>query len=126
VPSVAANGQIALEVLRTQPCPHVILLDLLMPVMDGWQFRRQLLAHPTWAQIPVVVVSGAHDAQSAMIGLWIIRKPFALDQLLATLRAYPGEESYRARQWIILKNDRPVADEHAATQAFNTTAIAWA
>jgi CheY-like chemotaxis protein len=84
-PRTAANGAIACDVLRTEPRPHVILLDLLMPHMNGWQFRARQLATPQWADIPVIVLSGAQHADRAMRAAAIMPKPFAFDQLLATL-----------------------------------------
>src|SRR5688500_52238 len=53
----AANGEEALAHLRKGPLPRLILLDLMMPVMNGWQFRQQQLRDPVLAPIPVVVVS---------------------------------------------------------------------
>ncbi len=54
----ARNGLEAFEILRTRrPC--VILLDLMMPGMDGWQFRTAQRGDPELAGIPVVVVTGA-------------------------------------------------------------------
>ena len=54
----AANGVEALGVLRTTPEPPcLILLDLMMPVMDGRQFREQQVKNPAWLQIPVIVIS---------------------------------------------------------------------
>jgi len=54
----AANGKQALEWLSDQErLPCVILLDLRMPVMDGWDFRQSLRSHPKWLKIPVIVVS---------------------------------------------------------------------
>jgi two-component system response regulator MprA len=85
-PTTAANGQLALDVLGAQPSPDVILLDLLMPDMNGWQFRAHQLAHPAWATIPVVVMSGAQSAGRAMKAAATIAKPFTFDQLLTTLR----------------------------------------
>jgi CheY-like chemotaxis protein len=55
----AANGQEALQQLRTQK-PSVILLDLMMPVMDGFEFIAEFNCHPEWADIPVVVVTAKH------------------------------------------------------------------
>ena len=42
---------------RQEPLPRVVLLDLMMPVMDGWEFRRRQLADATIAHIPIIVVS---------------------------------------------------------------------
>ncbi len=57
--STAANGRDALEQLRTGEKPCVILLDLMMPVMNGWEFRRELERDPALADVPVVVISAA-------------------------------------------------------------------
>ena len=53
----AANGREALVHLRTSVIFCMVLLDLGMPVMDGWQFRAQQLGEPAMASIPVVIVS---------------------------------------------------------------------
>src|SRR5580765_7790969 len=53
----AANGREALEQLRAGPKPSLILLDLMMPVMNGTEFRAEQLRDPALASIPVVVVS---------------------------------------------------------------------
>ena len=55
----AANGQEALDVLRNGPIPDLILLDMLMPVLDGWRLARQLKALPYLASVPVIVVTGS-------------------------------------------------------------------
>src|SRR5262245_26845005 len=60
--STAANGQEALDRLRAGPRPGLILLDLLMPTMDGWEFCHRLRQDPALASIPVVVVSGVGDS----------------------------------------------------------------
>jgi CheY-like chemotaxis protein len=80
----AGNGQEALEELSRAPA-DVILLDLMMPVMDGWQFRAEQQKHPVWRHIPVIVVSA--DAQIAdkarSIGAHgFLRKPLNIDDLL--------------------------------------------
>jgi CheY-like chemotaxis protein len=56
-PTEAANGAEALRQLRSGPPPEVILLDLMMPVMDGWTFRAEQLRDPSIAHIPVIIVS---------------------------------------------------------------------
>ena len=60
-PIEASKGQEALAYLRGGSEADVILLDLRMPVMDGWAFRREQLRDPKLAPIPVVVFSGATD-----------------------------------------------------------------
>ncbi len=86
---VAAHGADALAVLRaSSPRPRVILLDLMMPVMDGWEFRRALKADPELARIPVVVVSADHMLEQKIASLAVeawLPKPFELDTLLATI-----------------------------------------
>lgn len=80
---LAENGQEALDVLRAGPLPHVILLDLLMPVMSGWQFRQEQLADPALAGIPVIVVSASApgDARADRY----LPKPFCIDELLSAV-----------------------------------------
>src|SRR3954449_13506285 len=60
-PVPAANGQEALSYLRAGGHANVILLDLRMPVMDGWAFRKEQRGDPGLAAIPVVVISGLND-----------------------------------------------------------------
>jgi CheY-like chemotaxis protein len=85
----AANGLEALEMARRER-PAVILLDLMMPVMDGQTFRREQLGDATLATIPVVVLS-AH-AKTAELARELgasthLMKPFDLDQLLRAITA---------------------------------------
>ena len=57
--ALAANGRAALNHLRKGLRPSVILLDLMMPVMDGWDFRNEQLADPALKDIPVVILTAA-------------------------------------------------------------------
>src|ERR1051325_6252526 len=85
----AANGKEALERLRTMPPPSLILLDLMMPVMDGEQFRAQQLRDPALASIPVVVVSAHASAEerAALLGAaGCVKKPFEIEDLLEQVR----------------------------------------
>jgi CheY-like chemotaxis protein len=84
---IASNGREALDALRGAPQqPRLILLDLMMPVMDGWEFLREREREPSLAEIPVCAVSAAEqlprDVQHA------IRKPFRLDDLLRVVARY--------------------------------------
>ena len=80
----AANGAEALEALRregTRPC--LILLDLMMPVMNGYEFRKEQRADPALAEIPVVVIS-AH-ARGQVDADVFLPKPIGLRRLLAVI-----------------------------------------
>src|SRR5947208_5356923 len=59
--STAANGAEAIERLRTSDQPDLILLDLRMPVMDGWTLRAELKRDPELSSIPVVILSGVDE-----------------------------------------------------------------
>ena len=80
----AAHGQDAFDQLRTGPLPSLILLDLMMPVMDGWEFRRRQQEDARLRSIPVVVMSASADL-SAVDAAGHLRKPFELSELLGTV-----------------------------------------
>ncbi len=84
----AENGKVALEMLRSGLVPEAIVLDVMMPVMNGWEFRREQLADPALAVIPVIVVSADCHARSVAPTLGILEvlpKPADVDELLRTL-----------------------------------------
>ena len=89
--STAANGQLALDALR-QHAAAVIVLDLMMPVMDGWQFRQQQIHDPRLAGIPVVVVTAAGSRTSLppIDAHGWLSKPVDLDQLLQMITPLCG------------------------------------
>ena len=67
----AANGRQAIEVIQSGVIPDLIILDLIMAEMDGFEFLRQVRPHPEWSKIPVVVVSSLdinNDAQEVLRG----------------------------------------------------------
>ena len=79
------DGRTALEMLEVW-VPRVILLDLMMPSMDGWSFRAKQLATQGSDAIPVVVLSAARDPRvEALRPAAVMSKPFNLDQLLHTV-----------------------------------------
>jgi CheY-like chemotaxis protein len=87
---VANDGQEALDLLAAADPPCVVLLDLVMPVMDGWQFLASVQADPLLAQIPVVIVS-AHAATHAPAGsVGLLRKPFGTAELFAAVATHCG------------------------------------
>ena len=85
----ATNGLAALDHLRAGPPPSAIVLDLMMPVMDGWDFRHFQLQDPGLRDIPVVVVTAAGfsvESVRAQFGdVALIPKPVPLDDLLTAL-----------------------------------------
>ncbi len=83
----AHDGRQALDRLGRDEPPALILLDLMMAGMDGWEFRRKQGRDPALASIPVVVVSAAHDA-AALDADDYLQKPVEFDHLLATVRHY--------------------------------------
>ncbi len=96
----AVDGGHALELLRGGLRPFAILLDLMMPGMDGAGFRAAQLQDPTIAAIPVIVMSADQDASLAgrdLGAVQVLRKPTLLEDLLAALatlrtRADPGAD----------------------------------
>lgn len=83
----AANGQLALEALQADHELCVILLDLMMPVMNGWQFRQAQARDPRLCEIPVVVVTaaGPRSEMPAIDAQGWLSKPVDLDRLLETI-----------------------------------------
>lgn len=85
----AANGKEALELLEGECRPCVIILDLMMPVMDGWQFLKERQQKEHLRRIPVIVSSAfAHDLPQDIEE--VLKKPTDLDQLLNTVMRYCG------------------------------------
>ena len=92
----ARHGLEALGRLRGGTRPSVILLDLMMPIMNGWQFRYEQRQDSDLAKIPVVVVSAKSDSRQH--AEWLeadgyISKPIDLNVLLGTLSQYCNSEA---------------------------------
>lgn len=90
---LAANGREALSRLHEGMTPCVILLDLMMPVMDGWEFRDVQAKDPSFARIPVVVFSAGgrqtvSAAAAALQATDYLTKPLDLDVLVVTVGRY--------------------------------------
>jgi CheY-like chemotaxis protein len=88
--SEAANGREALDAVRRDR-PDLILLDLMMPVMDGWECLSALKADPGLRGIPVFIVTGKDQQQDqerafASGAEAFIRKPFETAALVASIR----------------------------------------
>ena len=95
----AINGADALEKLHAGLRPCIILLDLVMPQMDGFEFRQRQRTDPSLADIPVVVYSGVGDPKSAakqLDAMAYLRKPLDLDSLLATIETHCNKDAKAA------------------------------
>lgn len=86
----ASNGLDALQMISERK-PHLVLLDLMMPIMDGWEFMAELRANPAWDDVPVVIITAVYDVaktQSITNASAVITKPFDIDQLSDVVRHY--------------------------------------
>ncbi len=94
----ASNGSKALELARKAPYPDLILLDVMMPGMDGFETCRQLKDDPQTAQIPVIFVTGKDDEKDQQKGMDLgavgyIKKPINLGVVLELVAQYIGNGS---------------------------------
>jgi adenylate cyclase len=103
---VAVNGRSALDWLDSRPAPSLILLDLMMPEMDGFEFLRELRTRPLFAGIPVIVVTakeltaedfGVLSGQAERI---IAKDPSYLIELAAAVRWRLGKQPIREAERI--------------------------
>jgi CheY-like chemotaxis protein len=96
--ATAADGAEAITFLRregAQPC--VILLDLMMPGMNGFDFRALQQSDPLLAGIPVVIITGAGvmvDQHTSALAAEILRKPFDLKSLLRTVERFCADRPF--------------------------------
>lgn len=84
--ALAENGREALDYLLSSAAPSVILLDLMMPVMSGWEFLAAKALVPSLVAIPVVVVSACSDYPAGTVGT--LHKPVDFGELRGTLKRY--------------------------------------
>jgi len=85
----AANGRDALHYLKQGDLPDLILLDLMMPIMDGWEFRRQQQQDPALAKLPVIVLSALDPTRATEFGDAVfLTKPLDFARLLGLVRQY--------------------------------------
>jgi len=78
----AGDGRAALGLLAEGELPDLILLDLMMPNMNGWEFRAVQLHEPRLAKIPVVVLSATGERARPIDAARILRKPVTIETLL--------------------------------------------
>jgi CheY-like chemotaxis protein len=89
----AGNGREALKRLREGVRPFLLLVDLMMPIMDGWEFLEAQSQDPSLASIPVVVFSGDGNVGRAgsLPVAGYLRKPIDCNALLATVERFSSE-----------------------------------
>lgn len=85
------NGREALDYLGAQTRPSLILLDMMMPEMDGWRFRQEQQRNPAISGIPVVILSAHGNVREAALALGVadyLRKPLRVENLLEIAERY--------------------------------------
>ncbi len=111
---VAANGEAALERLRAMPTPSLIVLDLMMPGMDGPTFLRELESSVELPSVPVILMSASSASQvTSSLEYPLLRKPFGIDELLSLVTTYcprlwDDEEPPTEETSLVLDPDGPV------------------
>jgi two-component system phosphate regulon response regulator PhoB len=101
---VAADGAEALARLRSGP-PDIVVLDLMLPGIDGLEVTRRLRAEPAWSAVPIIMLTAKADEVDRVVGLELgaddyVAKPFSPRELVARVRA-------------VLRRARPSVVEHA-------------
>jgi CheY-like chemotaxis protein len=87
----AVNGLEAIKFLELGNLPDLILIDLMMPIMDGYSFRTEQLKNDQWSKIPTVVMSAEANAKEKMKNFQItafLSKPVELEIILSTVSRY--------------------------------------
>ena len=82
--SEAPDGQAAWEAMQRET-PSAVVLDLMMPVMDGWTLRRHMKADANLALVPIIIVSGASDLTGFEGECAVLRKPVEVQRLAAAV-----------------------------------------
>ena len=86
----ASNGKEGIEILHEIPAPCLIVLDLMMPVMNGWEFADALETDRAYADVPIVTLSAFSDPGKRIRANGSLRKPVDLDILFALVRKHCG------------------------------------
>ena len=90
--AVASHGREALDLVRSPPAPCLIVLDLMMPNMDGYEFISEQKRDPKIADIPVVIITaGQHPKGTKVVeAVDVLHKPFARERLMKVVQEYCG------------------------------------
>ena len=90
--ATACEGHQALDYLARHPAPNLIMLDLMMPGMNGWEFRSELAKVPAFANVPIVVMTALADS-AKIIADAIVSKPIDLQRLLRIMEGLLDERA---------------------------------
>jgi CheY-like chemotaxis protein len=93
--ATAANGRAAMESLRAGPRPALVVLDLMMPTMSGWEVLAAMRGDRALADIPVAVISASGGRTVPPGATHFMRKPIDLDALLEVVRDPHGKARLR-------------------------------
>jgi CheY-like chemotaxis protein len=100
----ANNGQVGLEMLRTGWKPDLIVLDLMMPVVNGWAFRAAQRRIDGLRDVPVIVLSARRppyrEAEGSFEVADILPKPFDLDNFLAAVSRHCPDAAAMQPSWL--------------------------
>lgn len=89
--AAAVNGLEGIKYLQSYGNPDLILIDLMMPIMDGYTFRTEQMKNPEWNKVPVIVMSAEANAKEKMKNFGItafLSKPVELDTILKTVERF--------------------------------------
>jgi CheY-like chemotaxis protein len=78
----AHNGQEALDALERGLRPTLVVLDMMMPVMDGWEFLERIRSDAWSADLPVLLATAVYDKGSLPRGVSVLQKPYNIDTLM--------------------------------------------
>jgi putative two-component system response regulator len=122
----ANSGESALRAASTEPQPELILLDVMMPEMDGYAVLDQLLSNEITSHIPVVFLTALEDSSDEEFGLQLgavdyISKPISPNVVLARVRTQL--EAKKARDWLKNQNDALEAEVARRMAENNLTQI---
>lgn len=84
----ATNGKEALDVLSNSPIPCLVLLDMMMPIMNGREFLDIIMKDSMLAPLPVLIVSAIADATNSKGSIGFLKKPIDIDVVLDVVGQY--------------------------------------
>ncbi|OLP18917.1 hypothetical protein BST81_08365 [Leptolyngbya sp. 'hensonii'] len=92
-PQIARDGQEAYDLINQSPPPHLVLLDRMLPYMDGLELLEHIRCQTSWQQVPIVMLTATNTEQSAVeafdagVDDYIV-KPFRPQELMARIRRF--------------------------------------